>query len=207
MEKYAEMGYDDLVSLVQNNNDNMALDYLINNKCKSLIKKKTRGYFILGADKEDVIQEGMVGLYKAIRDYRPDKEASFISFAELCINRQIISAIKAAGRQKHIPLNTSISMDKPVTGEDEDYTYLDFLSKTGGNPEDEVIGRENLKILEREILSNLSKMEQQVLGYYLRGRSYTQIAKLMGKEEKSIDNALQRIKKKVSLIVQKKAME
>ena len=162
MEKYAEMGYDDLVSLVQNNNDNMALDYLINNKCKSLIKKKTRGYFILGADKEDVIQEGMVGLYKAIRDYRPDKEASFISFAELCINRQIISAIKAAGRQKHIPLNTSISMDKPVTGEDEDYTYLDFLSKTGGNPEDEVIGRENLKILEREILSNLSKMEQQV---------------------------------------------
>lgn len=207
MEKYAEMGYDDLVSLVQNNNDNMALDYLINNKCKSLIKKKTRGYFILGADKEDVIQEGMVGLYKAIRDYRPDKEASFISFAELCINRQIISAIKAAGRQKHIPLNTSISMDKPVTGDDEDYTYLDFLSKTGGNPEDEVIGRENLKILEREILSNLSKMEQQVLGYYLRGRSYTQIAKLMGKEEKSIDNALQRIKKKVSLIVQKKAME
>lgn len=207
MEKYADMGYDDLVSLVQNNNDNMALDYLINNKCKSLIKKKTRGYFILGADKEDVIQEGMVGLYKAIRDYRPDKEASFISFAELCINRQIISAIKAAGRQKHIPLNTSISMDKPVTGEDEDYTYLDFLSKTGGNPEDEVIGRENLKILEREILSNLSKMEQQVLGYYLRGRSYTQIAKLMGKEEKSIDNALQRIKKKVSLIVQKKAME
>ena len=207
MEKYAQMGYDDLVSLVQNNNDNMALDYLINNKCKSLIKKKTRGYFILGADKEDVIQEGMVGLYKAIRDYRPDKEASFISFAELCINRQIISAIKAAGRQKHIPLNTSISMDKPVTGEDEDYTYLDFLSKTGGNPEDEVIGRENLKILEREILSNLSKMEQQVLGYYLRGRSYTQIAKLMGKEEKSIDNALQRIKKKVSLIVQKKAME
>lgn len=207
MEKYADMGYDELVSLVQNNNDNMALDYLINYKCKSLIKKKTRGYFIFGADKEDVIQEGMVGLYKAIRDYRPDKEASFISFAELCINRQIISAIKAAGRQKHIPLNTSISMDKPVTGDDEDYTYLDFLSKTGGNPEDEVIGRENLKILEREILSNLSKMEQQVLGYYLRGRSYTQIAKLMGKEEKSIDNALQRIKKKVSLIVQKKAME
>lgn len=207
MEKYADMGYDELVSLVQNDNDSMALDYLINYKCKSLLKKKTRGYFIFGADKEDVIQEGMVGLYKAIRDYKPEKEASFISFAELCINRQIISAIKAAGRQKHIPLNTSISMDKPVTGEDEDYTYLDFLSKTGGNPEDEVIGRENLKILEREILSNLSKMEQQVLGYYLRGRSYTQIAKLMNKEEKSIDNALQRIKKKVSLIVQKKAME
>lgn len=201
------MGYEELVNLVQSKNDNLALDYLINYKCKSLIRKKTRGYFIFGADKEDVIQEGMVGLYKAIRDYKPEKEASFISFAELCINRQIISAIKAASRQKHIPLNTSISMDRPVTNDDEDYTYLDFLSKTGGNPEDEVIGRENLKILEREILKNLSKMEQEVLSYYLRGRSYTQIAVLMNKDEKSIDNALQRIKKKVAAIVQKKSME
>lgn len=201
------MGYEELVSLVQNQNDNLALDYLINYKCKSLIRKKTRGYFIFGADKEDVIQEGMVGLYKAIRDYKPDKEASFISFAELCINRQIITAIKAASRQKHIPLNTSISMDSPVTNGEEDYTYLDFLSKSGGNPEDEVIGKENLKILEREILKNLSKMEQEVLSYYLRGRSYTQIAVLMNKDEKSIDNALQRIKKKVAAIVQKKSSE
>lgn len=207
MDKYANMGYEELVNLVQSKNDNLALDYLINYKCKSLIRKKTRGYFIFGADKEDVIQEGMVGLYKAIRDYRPEKEASFISFAELCINRQIISAIKAASRQKHIPLNTSISIDRPVTNDDEDYTYLDFLSKTGGNPEDEVIGKENFKILEREILKNLSKMEQEVLSYYLRGRSYTQIAVLMNKDEKSIDNALQRIKKKVAAIVQKKSME
>ncbi|MDO5388751.1 MAG: RNA polymerase sporulation sigma factor SigH [Clostridia bacterium] len=207
MEKYTNMGYEELVSLVQNNNDTLALDYLINYRCKNLIKKKTRGYFIFGADKEDVIQEGMVGLYKAIRDYNPQKEASFVSFAELCINRQIISAIKAAGRQKHIPLNTSISIDKPLTGEDEDYTYLDFLSKTGGNPEDEVIGRENLKILEREILNTLSKMEQQVLGYYLRVRRYTQFARLMEKDEKSIDNALQRIKKKVSLILKKRVSE
>lgn len=207
MDKYANMGYEELVNLVQSKNDNLALDYLINYKCKSLIRKKTRGYFIFGADKEDVIQEGMVGLYKAIRDYRPEKEASFISFAELCINRQIISAIKAASRQKHIPLNTSISIDRPVTNDDDDYTYLDFLSKTGGNPEDEVIGKENFKILEREILKNLSKMEQEVLSYYLRGRSYTQIAVLMNKDEKSIDNALQRIKKKVAVIVQKKSME
>ncbi|MDO4301032.1 MAG: RNA polymerase sporulation sigma factor SigH [Clostridia bacterium] len=207
MEKYSNMGYEELVSLVQNNNDNLALDYLINYKCKSLIRKKTRGYFIFGADKEDVIQEGMVGLYKAIRDYKPDREASFISFAELCINRQIISAIKAASRQKHMPLNTSISIDRPVVNDDEDYTYLDFLSKAGGNPEDEVIGKENLKILEREILKNLSKMEQEVLVYYLRGRSYTQIAVLMQKDEKSIDNALQRIKKKVAGIVQKKSLE
>ena len=207
MEKYANMGYEELVNLVQHSNDNLALDYLIKYKCKSLLRKKTRGYFIFGADKEDVIQEGMVGLYKAIRDYNPEKEASFISFAELCINRQIISAIKAASRQKHIPLNTSISMDRPITNDDEDYTYLDFLSKAGGNPEDEVIGRENLKILEREILKTLSKMEQEVLAYYLRGRTYTQIATLMNKEEKSIDNALQRVKKKVAGIVQKKVLE
>lgn len=207
MEKYANMGYEELVNLVQHSNDNLALDYLIKYKCKSLLRKKTRGYFIFGADKEDVIQEGMVGLYKAIRDYNPEKEASFISFAELCINRQIISAIKAASRQKHIPLNTSISMDRPITNDDEDYTYLDFLSKAGGNPEDEVIGRENLKILEREILKTLSKMEQEVLAYYLRGRTYTQIATLMNKEEKSIDNALQRIKKKVAGIAQKKVLE
>ena len=207
MEKYTNMGYEELVSLVQNQNDSLALDYLINCKCKSLIRKKTRGYFIFGADKEDVIQEGMVGLYKAIRDYKPDKEASFVSFAELCINRQIITAIKAASRQKHIPLNTSISMDSPVTNGEDDYTYLDFLSKSGGNPEDEVIGKENLKILEKEILKSLSKMEQEVLSYYLRGRSYTQIAVLMKKDEKSIDNALQRIKKKVSAIVQKKSLE
>ena len=207
MERYSNMGYEELVNLVQHSNDNLALDYLIKYKLKIIFINKNIGYFIFGADKEDVIQEGMVGLYKAIRDYNPDKEASFISFAELCINRQIISAIKAASRQKHIPLNTSISMDRPVTSDDEDYTYLDFLSKTGGNPEDEVIGRENLKILEREILKTLSKMEQEVLSYYLRGRTYTQIATLMNKEEKSIDNALQRIKKKVAGIVQKKALE
>lgn len=206
MERYANMGYEELVSLVQNQNDNMALDYLLNYKCRGLIRKKTRGYFIFGADKEDVIQEGMVGLYKAIRDYKPEREASFISFAELCINRQIISAIKAASRQKHMPLNNSVSIDSPIASDDE-YTYLDFLSKAGGNPEDVIIGRENLKALEREILKSLSKMEQEVLTYYLRGRSYTQIAALMNKEEKSIDNALQRIKKKVALIVNKKAEE
>ena len=204
MEKYTNISYEELVTLVQTQNDIMALDYLINYKCKSLIRKKTRGYFIFGADKEDVIQEGMVGLYKAIRDYNPEKEASFLSFAELCINRQIISAIKTASRKKHSPLNTSISIDKPVGTEDDNYAYINLLSLSGGNPEDEIIAKENLKILKREILKSLSNMEQQVLGYYLRGRSYTQIANLMNKEEKSIDNALQRIKKKVYTIVQNK---
>lgn len=204
MEKYKNMDYEQLVGLVQKENDMYALEYLINDKCKKLLKKKTRGYFIIGADQEDVIQEGTVGLYKAIRDYDPNKEVGFLSFAELCINRQIISAIKAAGRQKHTPLNNAISMDSPLSSSDEDYTYLNLLKQTAANPEDEIIGKENLRILEKEIMKSLSKMELEVLGYYLRGRSYTQIATLMNKEEKSIDNALQRIKKKVAAIVQKK---
>ncbi len=207
MERYEALSYDELVNLVQKENDALALEYLLNHKCKALIRKRTRGYFIFGADEEDVIQEGIVGLYKAIRDYRPEREASFVSFAELCINRQIISAIKAASRQKHIPLNTSVSIDSPITNGDEEYTYLDLLSKAGGNPEEVIIGRENLKALEREILRSLSRMEQEVLNYYLRGRSYTQIARLMDKDEKSIDNALQRIKKKVSAIVNRKSAE
>lgn len=203
MEKYENMSYEDLVMLVQRENDNMALEYIINNKCRSLIRKKTRGYFILGADKEDVIQEGMVGLYKAIRDFDADKEVSFVSFAELCINRQIISAIKAAGRQKHSPLNLSVSMDRQVSDED-DCTYLDFISRSDINPEELVIGKESRKAMERAIVDALSKMEQMVLALYLKGKSYTEIAAIMGKEEKSIDNALQRIKKKVEKIAYKK---
>ncbi len=203
MAEYEDMSYEELVMRVQKQNDNMALEYLINNKCRSLIRKKTRGYFILGADKEDVIQEGMVGLYKAIRDFNAQKEVSFVSFAELCINRQIISAIKAAGRQKHSPLNSSVSMDRPVS-EGDDCTYLDFISRSDINPEELVIGKESRKAMERAIVDSLSKMEQKVLALYLKGKSYTEIAIIMGKEEKSIDNALQRIKKKVEKIAYKR---
>ena len=144
----------------------------------------------------------MVGLYKAIRDFNPDKEVSFVSFAELCINRQIISAIKAAGRQKHSPLNSSVSMDRQVN-DDDDCTYLDFISNSDINPEELVIGKESRKNMERAIVDALSKMEQKVLAFYLKGKSYTEIATIMGKEEKSIDNALQRIKKKVEKIAYK----
>lgn len=199
------MSYEELVRLVQKNNDMQALEYLINNKCKNLIRKKTRGYFILGADKEDVIQEGMVGLYKAIRDFNEEREASFVSFAELCINRQIISAIKAANRHKHSPLNSSVSIDRPISPDDEDCTYLDFISRTDVNPEELVIGKESRKTMERAILEALSKMEKRVLALYLKGKSYTEIAAIMDKEEKSIDNALQRIKKKVEKIAYKQA--
>ncbi len=203
MAEYENMSYEDLVMRVQKQNDTLALEYLINNKGRSLIRKKTRGYFILGADKEDVIQEGMVGLYKAIRDFNADKEVSFVSFAELCINRQIISAIKAAGRQKHSPLNSSVSMDRQVS-DDDDATYLDYISRSDINPEELVIGKESRKAMERAIVDSLSKMEQRVLALYLKGKSYTEIAVIMGKEEKSIDNALQRIKKKVEKIAYRK---
>ncbi len=203
MDIYENMPYEYLVMKVQKENDITALEYLINTKCKSLIRKRTRGYFILGADKEDVIQEGMVGLYKAIRDFDPEKEVSFVAFAELCINRQIISAIKAASRQKHLPLNSSVSMDNPV-GDGEDHTYLDFISSSDINPEELVIGKESRKNMERAIVNALSKMERRVLALYLKGKSYTEIAVIMDKEEKSIDNALQRIKKKVEKIAYKK---
>ncbi len=201
--RFDDLSYEELVMKVQKENDINALEYLINTKCKSLIRKRTRGYFILGADKEDVIQEGMVGLYKAIRDFNPEKEVSFVAFAELCINRQIISAIKAASRQKHSPLNSSVSMDNRVSG-DDDYTYLDFIQSSDINPEDLVIGKESRKAMERAIIDALSNMEQRVLALYLKGKSYTEIAVIMEKEEKSIDNALQRIKKKVEKIAYKK---
>lgn len=205
MNAFEGLSYEELVMKVQKENDINALEYLINTKCKSLVRKRTRGYFILGADKEDVIQEGMVGLYKAIRDFNPEKEVSFAAFAELCINRQIISAIKAASRQKHSPLNSSVSMDNPVSG-DDDYTYLDFIQSSDINPEELVIGKESRKHMERAIVDALSNMEQRVLALYLKGKSYTEIAVIMGKEEKSIDNALQRIKKKVEKIAYKKPL-
>ena len=124
-EQYQQYSDEDLINFVRNG-DETAQDFLLN-KYKTVVKTKARAYFLMGADREDIIQEGMIGLYKAIRDYQPDKNAAFKSFADLCINRQIITAIKTASRQKHIPLNSSISLNKQVYGSDEEETYMDFL--------------------------------------------------------------------------------
>ncbi|MDD4569700.1 MAG: RNA polymerase sporulation sigma factor SigH [Tepidanaerobacteraceae bacterium] len=179
------------------NDDREALEYLIN-KYKNFVKSKARSYFLIGADREDIIQEGMIGLYKAIRDFNPEKLSSFRAFAELCITRQIITAIKTATRQKHIPLNSYVSLNKPLYDEDSDRTLLDILSGVKiSDPEELIISREEFEDIEGKMGEILSKLEWQVLMAYLGGKSYQEIAKELKRHVKSIDNALQRVKRKL----------
>lgn len=174
-----------------------ALEFLIN-KYKNFVRAKARSYFLVGADREDIIQEGMIGLYKAIRDFRSDKLASFRAFAELCITRQIITAIKTATRQKHIPLNSYISLNKPIYDEDSDRTLLDVISGTRiTDPEELIINREEFGDIEAKMGEILSELEWKVLMAYLEGKSYQEIAKELKRHVKSIDNALQRVKRKL----------
>lgn len=177
--------------------DVRAQEYLIN-KYKSFVKAKAKSYFLIGADKEDIYQEGMIGLYKAIRDFKPDKLASFKAFAELCVTRQIITAIKTATRQKHIPLNTYVSLNKPIYDEESDRTLLDILSGLKvSDPEELVISQEEMNHIENEIGEVLSELEMEVLMSYLDGKSYQEIACDLDRHAKSIDNALQRVKRKL----------
>ncbi|MCM8711743.1 RNA polymerase sporulation sigma factor SigH [Clostridium sp. SYSU_GA19001] len=174
-----------------------AQEYLIN-KYQNFVKAKAKSYFLIGADKEDIYQEGMIGLYKAIRDFKPDKLSSFKAFAELCVTRQIITAIKTATRQKHIPLNTYISLNKPIYDEESDRTLLDILSMAKvTDPEELIISQEQLKHIEEEIGEILSDLEMEVLASYLDGKSYQEIACDLNRHAKSIDNALQRVKRKL----------
>ncbi len=159
---------------------------------------KAKSYFLVGADREDIIQEGMIGLYKSIRDFRADKLSSFRAFAELCITRQIITAIKTATRQKHIPLNSYVSLNKPIYDEDSDRTMLDVLSSNKvSDPEEVFISTELSSDLREKIKQNLSELESQVLQSYLEGKSYQEMAKELNRHVKSIDNALQRVKRKI----------
>ena len=177
--------------------DPVALEYLIK-KYKNFVRSKARSYFLIGADREDIIQEGMIGLFKAIRDYRSDKISSFRAFAELCITRQIITAIKTATRQKHIPLNSYVSLNKPIYDEESDRTLLDILSgKKILDPEELLISREEVNNIEAKIGEILSDLELKVLMYYLQGKSYQEIAVDLDRHVKSIDNALQRVKHKL----------
>ena len=181
-----------------------AQDFLIN-KYKNFVRAKARSYFLIGADREDIIQEGMIGLYKAIRDFKSDKLASFRAFAELCITRQIITAIKTATRQKHIPLNSYVSLNKPIYDEESDRTLLDVLS---GNkvtdPEELVISREEFVDIEVKMGEFLSDLEREVLNAYLDGKSYQEIAVDLKRHVKSIDNALQRVKRKLERYIEKR---
>ncbi|XOQ18219.1 MAG: RNA polymerase sporulation sigma factor SigH [Sporanaerobacter sp.] len=177
--------------------DPQALEYLIT-KYKNFVRAKARSYFLIGADKEDIIQEGMIGLYKAIRDYNKDKLTSFKAFAELCITRQIITAIKTATRQKHIPLNSYVSLNKPIYDEESDRTLLDVISGVKiTDPEELIISQEELMSMECKIGEILSDLELEVLMAYLEGKSYQEIAVELDRHVKSIDNALQRVKRKL----------
>ncbi|WP_339260613.1 RNA polymerase sporulation sigma factor SigH [Lysinibacillus sp. FSL K6-3209] len=187
---------EELIEMVHQGNTD-ALDFLIT-KYRLLVRAKARSYFLIGADKEDIVQEGMIGLYKAVRDFKGDKLASFRAFAELCITRQIITAIKTATRQKHIPLNSYVSLDKPIFDEESDRTLMDVL--TGAimdDPEELMIHREEFGYLEEKMSEILSELELQVLALYLDGQSYHEISAKLNRHVKSIDNALQRVKRKL----------
>lgn len=184
--------------------DDAALEYLIN-KYKNFVRAKARSYFLIGADREDIIQEGMIGLYKAIRDFRLDKLSSFRAFAELCITRQIITAIKTATRQKHIPLNSYVSLNKPIYDEDSDRTLLDIISGSKiTDPEELIISREEFDDIEEKMGEILSSLEWKVLMSYLEGKSYQEIAEDLKRHVKSIDNALQRVKRKLERYLEKR---
>lgn len=171
---------------------------------KNFVRGKARTYFLIGADREDIIQEGMIGLFKAVRDFEPGKQAQFRSFAELCVKRQIITAIKSATRQKHIPLNSYISLSRPVYEDDSEKTLLDLLSTEYIlDPEQILINQEALGITEKRIYMTLSEFEKSVLTYYINGKSYQEIAVLLEKEPKSIDNAIQRVKRKIAKQLEK----
>lgn len=188
---------DEEVVLYAKSGNFYAQEYLIN-KYENFVKSKAKSYFLIGADKEDIYQEGMIGLYKAIRDFNPEKLTSFRAFAELCVTRQIITAIKTATRQKHIPLNTYVSLNKPIYEEESERTLLDVLAGLKiTDPEELVVSQEELLRIEGKIQEALSSLELKVLNSYLDGKSYQEIACDLDRQAKSIDNALQRVKRKL----------
>lgn len=200
---YANYTDEELVQLTHEG-EPLAQDQLFE-KYKNFVRSKVRSYFLIGADREDIIQEGMIGLYKAIRDYKSDKLSSFRAFAELCITRQMITAIKTATRQKHIPLNSYVSLNKPVYDDDSDRTLIDVLSVNKiTNPEELIIGQEDYAAIEARIGEMLSDLEWEVLTSYLMGKSYQEIAVDLKRHVKSIDNALQRVKRKLEKYLQDK---
>ena len=191
-ERFEPMTDEEIVALAQAG-DGAALEFLLN-KYKNFVRTKARSYFLIGADHEDIVQEGMIGLYKAIRDFKSEKLTSFRAFAELCVTRQ-----------KHIPLNSYVSLNKPIYDEESDRTLLDVISEeVPSDPEAMLIDREDLSFIEGRIGEMLSDLEKQVLVLYMEGKSYVEISRAMGRHVKSVDNALQRIKRKLQKYLEKK---
>lgn len=182
--------------------DDKALEYIFD-KYKNYVRKKAIEFYIVGGDRDDLIQEGMIGLYKAIRDYNSDKETSFMTFAGLCINRQLLTAVKEANRKKHIPLNTSISYDSTIVTSSGKEEYLADMISLGAtaSPEEDFIDRETVNNINDAVKKSLSHYENQVFEMYMSGVPYTEIASQLGKSPKSIDNAIQRIRSKIQKLL------
>ena len=192
---YNSMSDEELISLVKSN-DKYALDFIIE-KYRDLVNMKVGKYFIIGAEKEDIIQEGMIGLFKAIQSFNPDKQNSFKTFANMCIERQLITAIKTSNRQKNIPLNSYLSLNTAAYDDDEDTTVLEvFNSHLTEDPLDTITKKEYYKRVEDAIDKSLSDFEKQVLARFIKGESYVTIAQKLDTQVKSVDNAIQRIRKK-----------
>lgn len=192
---------DENMILLAKNKDESALEHIMS-KYRFLVLSKSRLYFLTGATEEDLIQEGMIGLYKAVENFDTEKKVSFRIFAEICIQRQMISAVRSATRQKHKPLNTYVSINKNMEDNETEQYYWEFIDENEFiNPEKVVIGQETNILLKEQINKNLSDFEMKVLKLYIAGGGYEEIAKTLDKSNKSIDNALQRIKKKMEKIL------
>ncbi len=197
-ERFSSLTDEEIVTIYQRENNHYATDYIVQ-RYKNFVRSKARSYFLMGADKEDIIQEGMIGLYKATRDFNQDHEVSFKAFAELCITRQIISAIKGASRQKHIPLNSYISLNKPAY-DDSERTLIEVLeTEKNLDPQEVVINREQYALIKEVMEAVLSPLEWDVLRGYMDAKSYQEMAEEHHRSVKSIDNALQRVKKKMEV--------
>lgn len=197
-ERFSSLTDEEIVDIYQRENNHYATDYIVQ-RYKNFVRSKARSYFLMGADKEDIIQEGMIGLYKATRDFNQGHEVSFKAFAELCITRQIISAIKGASRQKHIPLNSYISLNKPAY-DDSERTLIEVLeTEKNLDPQEVVINREQYALIKEVMEAVLSPLEWDVLRGYMDAKSYQEMAEEHHRSVKSIDNALQRVKKKMEV--------
>ena len=197
-EKYESMTDEYLIALFRDG-DQEAMEFLLD-KYKEMVLRKARSMYILGGDSDDLIQEGMLGLFKAVRDYDCGRDASFRTFAQLCVTRQLYTAVTASTRKKHLPLNTAISLSRPLreNGGDEEEEFMDCLeADASSNPEEYIIGQEEMERLEEKIEKELSPLEKQVLELHLTGMGYVEIAHVLNRDEKSTDNALQRIRTKL----------
>ena len=202
MEKYDTLADEQLILEFRKGNSEI-MDYLMV-KYKTMVRKKARAMYLIGGENEDLIQEGMIGLIKAVRDFSPSLGASFASFAELCVSRQMYTAIEASKRKKHMPLNSYISLYEAGEGTDEEkkIPLIDTIEPVvENNPETLYFGREMTEVFVEELKGNLSALENHVLYLHLMGTDYKTIAELLGKSPKAIDNALQRIRGKAEKLL------